>query len=133
MHPPTTGAATAKRNPRHTSAGQRVPGNIYFTTTRLHQELAGGKFVDVIVDEAHDPQNLHPFKGNVDLNKLQKLIDEIGTTTRRSNALEHVVIPRLRRELKQIQSALDERERQDRFRLKRIKARRGTRIEMGDR
>ncbi len=65
--------------------------------------------------------------------RLRKLIDEIGVTTRRSNALEHVVIPRLRQELKQIQAALDERERQDRFRLKRIKARRGTRIEMGDR
>ena len=35
--------------------GQIVPGNMYFTTTRLHQELAGGTFVDVIVDEAHDP------------------------------------------------------------------------------
>ncbi|MBN1966093.1 MAG: tyrosine phenol-lyase, partial [Anaerolineae bacterium] len=35
--------------------GQIVPGNMYFTTTRLHQELAGGRFVDVIIDEAHDP------------------------------------------------------------------------------
>ena len=40
---------------------------MYFTTTRLHQELAGGTFVDVIIDEAHDPPSLHPFKGNVDL------------------------------------------------------------------
>jgi len=58
--------------------GQCIPGNMYFTTTRLHQELAGGKFVDVIIDEAHDPANLHPFKGNVDLNKLQALIDQVG-------------------------------------------------------
>lgn len=58
--------------------GQYVGGNMYFTTTRLHQELAGGTFVDVIIDEAHDPANLHPFKGNVDLNKVQKLIDEVG-------------------------------------------------------
>lgn len=35
--------------------GDYVPGNMYFTTTRLHQELAGGNFVDVIIDEAHDP------------------------------------------------------------------------------
>ena len=42
--------------------GQYVPGNMYFTTTRLHQELAGGIFVDVIIDEAHDPESLHPFK-----------------------------------------------------------------------
>ena len=58
--------------------GQIVPGNMYFTTTRLHQELAGGKFVDVIIPEAHDPTDLHPFKGNVDLAKLESLIQEVG-------------------------------------------------------
>ena len=58
--------------------GQYVPGNMYFTTTRVHQELAGGIFVDVIIDEAHDPEDLHPFKGNVDLNKLEDLIKEKG-------------------------------------------------------
>ncbi len=58
--------------------GQYVPGNMYFTTTRLHQEMAGGIFVDVIIPEAHDPINMHPFKGNVDLDKLQTLIDEKG-------------------------------------------------------
>ena len=58
--------------------GQFVPGNMYFTTTRLHQELAGGVFVDVIIDEAHDPANLHPFKGNVDLAKLEALIQREG-------------------------------------------------------
>ncbi|MDI9441108.1 MAG: tyrosine phenol-lyase [Bacillota bacterium] len=58
--------------------GDYVPGNMYFTTTRAHQELNGGIFVDVIIDEAHDPSNEHPFKGNIDLNKLQALIDEVG-------------------------------------------------------
>ncbi len=58
--------------------GQYVPGNMYFTTTRLHQELAGGIFVDVIIDEAHDPQVLHPFKGNIDLDKLEALIKREG-------------------------------------------------------
>jgi tyrosine phenol-lyase len=58
--------------------GDSVPGNMYFTTTRLHQELAGGTFVDVIIDEAHDPANEHPFKGNVDLAKLRRLVDEVG-------------------------------------------------------
>ena len=58
--------------------GDIVPGNMYFTTTRLHQELAGGKFADIIIDEAHDPKNTFPFKGNVDLNKLEKLIAEHG-------------------------------------------------------
>ncbi|MFW6183125.1 MAG: tyrosine phenol-lyase [Chloroflexota bacterium] len=58
--------------------GDYIPGNMYFTTTRLHQELAGGTFVDVIVDEAHDPSSTHPFKGNVDLQKLEALIDRAG-------------------------------------------------------
>jgi tyrosine phenol-lyase len=60
------------------SPGDVVPGNMYFTTTRLHQELAGGTFVDVIIDEAHDPANEHPFKGNVDLAKLERVIAEHG-------------------------------------------------------
>lgn len=58
--------------------GQYVPGNMYFTTTRLHQELAGGIFVDVIIDEAHDTMSEHPFKGNICLKKLEKLITEKG-------------------------------------------------------
>ncbi len=58
--------------------GDYVPGNMYFTTTKLHQELAGGTFVDVIVDQAHDPDSEFPFKGNVDLDKLQALIDRVG-------------------------------------------------------
>ncbi len=58
--------------------GHYVPGNMYFTTTRLHQEMAGGTFIDVIIDEAHEPANQHPFKGNVDLNKLEDLIKRVG-------------------------------------------------------
>ena len=58
--------------------GDHVPGNMYFTTTRLHQEMAGGQFVDVIVDEAHDPSSDHPFKGNVDMRKLDSLVREVG-------------------------------------------------------
>ena len=58
--------------------GDIIPGNMYFTTTRLHQELAGGKFVDIIIDEAHDPENEFPFKGNVDLAKLEVLVKKHG-------------------------------------------------------
>lgn len=58
--------------------GMVIPGNMYFTTTRLHQELAGGTFYDVIVDEAHDPNSLLPFKGNIDLQKLRDLIERVG-------------------------------------------------------
>ena len=58
--------------------GDIIPGNMYFTTTRLHQELAGGIFEDIIIDEAHDSESDFPFKGNVDLNKLEKLIQKHG-------------------------------------------------------
>jgi tyrosine phenol-lyase len=58
--------------------GDIVPGNMYFTTTRLHQELAGGTFIDVIVDRAHDALDEHPFKGNIDLNKLDAVVKKYG-------------------------------------------------------
>ncbi|MDB6068438.1 MAG: tyrosine phenol-lyase [Pedosphaera sp.] len=58
--------------------GDYVPGNMYFTTTRLHQELAGGTFVDIIIPEAHDPNFEHPFKGNIDIGALERLIAKVG-------------------------------------------------------
>jgi len=58
--------------------GHVIPGNMYFTTTRAHQEMQGGTFVDVIIDEAHDSTSLHPFKGNVDLVKLRNAIERFG-------------------------------------------------------
>ncbi|MBL0105777.1 MAG: tyrosine phenol-lyase [Ignavibacteria bacterium] len=58
--------------------GDIIPGNMYFTTTRLHQELAGGKFADVIIDEAHDPDSEFLFKGNVNIEKLESLIKTVG-------------------------------------------------------
>ena len=58
--------------------GDFVPGNMYFTTTRFHQEKAGATFVDVIISEAHDPSFEHPFKGNVDLQKFEDLINRVG-------------------------------------------------------
>ena len=59
--------------------GQYVPMNMYFTTTREHVERAGGIFYDCIIDEAHDPANRHPFKGNVDIAKLDALVSEKGS------------------------------------------------------
>lgn len=59
-------------------AGQYVPGNMYFTTTRYHQEANGGIFVDVIRDVAHDAGKNVPFKGDIDIEKLEKLIKEKG-------------------------------------------------------
>ena len=58
--------------------GDYIPGNMYFTTTRAHQERNGATFVDVIIDEAHDSQIDLPFKGNIDLEKLENLINKVG-------------------------------------------------------
>jgi tyrosine phenol-lyase len=58
--------------------GDIIPGNMYFTTTRLHQELAGGTFTDVIIDEAHNSEIEHPFKGNIDIQKLEDIIKKHG-------------------------------------------------------
>jgi tyrosine phenol-lyase len=58
--------------------GDYVPGNMYFTTTRTHQELNGATFVDIIIYEAHDSALELPFKGNVDLQKLSNLIQNVG-------------------------------------------------------
>ncbi len=71
--------------------GQFVPGNMYFTTTKLHQELAGGVFVDVIVDEANQPDSTHPWKGNIDLDKLRALVDEHGAEQIAYVSFEHSV------------------------------------------
>jgi tyrosine phenol-lyase len=54
--------------------GLLLPSNLYFTTSREHVELAGGVWVDVSIPEASDPLSLHPFKGNVDLRKLEHVL-----------------------------------------------------------
>jgi tyrosine phenol-lyase len=59
--------------------GDVIPGNMYFTTTRLHQELAGGRFVDVITPVAHEPAVEAPFKGDFDVEALESLIKEVGS------------------------------------------------------
>lgn len=60
-------------------SGSYVPGNMYFTTTRAHQEMNGGTFVDVIIDDAHisDKDDVD-FKGNIDLKKYEDLINKVG-------------------------------------------------------
>ena len=54
--------------------GQLVPSNLYFTTSRLHAELAGGIWTDVSIPEASDPASEHPFKGNIDLVALERVL-----------------------------------------------------------
>jgi tyrosine phenol-lyase len=54
--------------------GQLVPSNLYFTTSRTHAELAGGVWVDVSIPEATEPESEHPFKGNIDLVALERVL-----------------------------------------------------------
>lgn len=54
--------------------GQLVPSNLYFTTSRAHVELAGGTWLDVSIPEARDPQSPHPFKGDLDLAALGRVL-----------------------------------------------------------
>ncbi len=53
--------------------------NMHFDTTRAHVELAGARAIDCVVPEAGDPSVRMPFKGNMDLIKLEKLINEHGS------------------------------------------------------
>ena len=58
--------------------GSVVPSNLYFTTSRAHVELAGGVWRDVSVPEASDPASTFPFKGNIDLVALERVLHDVG-------------------------------------------------------
>jgi tryptophanase len=55
-----------------------VPNNTHFDTTRANIEFRGAKAVDVVIDVANVPSEVHPFKGNVDLEKLRGVIEKYG-------------------------------------------------------
>lgn len=59
--------------------GHVIPNNTHFDTTRAHVEHAGAEARDLVIEEGRQPESLHPFKGNMDLDKLTKVIDTTGT------------------------------------------------------
>jgi len=56
--------------------GKKIPNNTHFDTTRANVEYSGAEAVDLVIEEGKDPQKLHPFKGNMDIEKLEKFINE---------------------------------------------------------
>lgn len=58
--------------------GKRIPNNTHFDTTRANVEFTGAEAVDLVIAEGRDPRSLHPFKGNMDLEQLERFIRETG-------------------------------------------------------
>jgi len=56
--------------------GMKIPSNNHFDTTRANIEQAGGEAVDLVITEGRDPKNTHPFKGNIDITRLDAFCKE---------------------------------------------------------
>lgn len=58
--------------------GDVIPNNTHFDTTRANIEYVGAIAEDLVIPEGKDPKKIHPFKGNMDVRKLQRLIEKVG-------------------------------------------------------
>ncbi|HVO41855.1 MAG TPA: tryptophanase [Aggregatilineales bacterium] len=59
-------------------AGDVVPSNTHFDTTRANIEHCRADARDLVIPEGHEPQTIHPFKGNIDLDALRETIQSVG-------------------------------------------------------
>ena len=59
--------------------GKAVPNNTHFDTTRANVEFTGAEAIDFVIPEGRDPALLHPFKGNMDLERLDTFLKERST------------------------------------------------------
>ena len=114
--------------------GVKVPDISYgpvgrFCTGRGYSLAATSPRIDAVAERFEAELELL-LRVAADEVRLRRLAAEIGTTTRRVNALEHVVIPRLIAERNRIEGVLEEREREEHFRLKRVQQRRPSGMEV---
>ena len=61
--------------------GDVVPNNTHFDTTRANCEATGARAVNLPIPEGLVPADLHPFKGNMDVGRLEELIEEVGVSS----------------------------------------------------
>lgn len=59
-------------------AGKVVPNNNHFDTTRANIEYTGAEALDLVIEEGRHPESQHPFKGNIDIDRLEALIERVG-------------------------------------------------------
>jgi len=61
-----------------TNSSHSIPNNTHFDTTRANVEAQGAEAVDLVIAEGHDPELIHPFKGNMDIAALEAFIEQKG-------------------------------------------------------